>query len=81
MKKPMSAIEIKHALAKAGSSQAEIADDLEVSNSLVSQVIRNSSTSHRVRCYIADKIKLPVEEVFEIKKNPTKPGPKRHKTI
>jgi transcriptional regulator with XRE-family HTH domain len=75
----MSTIEIQYAIAKAGLSQSEIAEDLEVSHSLVSQVIRNVSASHRVRCYIADKIKRPVEEVFEIKKNPTKPGPKRYR--
>jgi transcriptional regulator with XRE-family HTH domain len=78
MKKPMTPEEINRALAAEGYSQAEIADDLEVSRSLVSQVVRNASSSHRVRCYIADKINRSVDEVFKIRKNPTKPGPKRY---
>jgi transcriptional regulator with XRE-family HTH domain len=77
MKKPMTPEEIKIALIKAGYSQAVIADDCEVSHSLVSQVIKGTSTSHKVRCCIAKVIKLPVDKVFKIVKNHSKPGPKR----
>ncbi len=76
MKKPMTPTEIKKALSMAGHSKADIAVGCEVSKSHVHRVINNTVTSHRVRCYIAQKIKRPVEEVWSIVKNPTKPGPK-----
>ncbi|MGB3222510.1 MAG: helix-turn-helix transcriptional regulator [Desulforhopalus sp.] len=76
MKKPMTPGEIRKAISDAGYNQVEIADDCEVSKSFVSQVIRGNATSHRVREYIAKIIKRPVDEVWQIKKNPTKPGPK-----
>jgi predicted XRE-type DNA-binding protein len=76
-KSPMTPGEIRQALDEAGYSQAMVAEDCEVSRSLVSQVVRSKATSHRIRTYIAEKIKKPVEEVFLIPRNPHKPGPKR----
>jgi transcriptional regulator with XRE-family HTH domain len=81
MKKPMTPTEIKRALAKAGYSQADIAAGCEVSNSLVNRVVKGTATSYRVQIYIAGKIGLPVDEVWSINKNPSKPGPKSFSQI
>jgi transcriptional regulator with XRE-family HTH domain len=71
----MTPIQIKHALEQAGYTQTKIADECNVSKPLVNKVIKNTATSHRVRCYIAQVIKRPVEQVWTIGSNPAKPGP------
>lgn len=77
MPKPMTPIDIKHALEKAGYTQVEIAEECEVSVPTVNQTIKGTTTSHRIRLCIAKKIGKPVEEVFNVSPNPSKPGPKR----
>ncbi|MCP3942189.1 MAG: helix-turn-helix domain-containing protein [Desulfobacteraceae bacterium] len=72
--KTMTPKQIKRALDDVGLSQADIAEALGKSNSLVFQVIHNQSTSHPVRCLIAKAINRPVNELWDIKKNPTKRG-------
>jgi lambda repressor-like predicted transcriptional regulator len=74
--KPMTPIQIKHALEQAGYTQAKIAKECEVSKPFVNKVIKNTATSHRVRCYIAKVIALPVERVWTIGPDPAKPGPR-----
>lgn len=66
--------DIKYALDKAGYSQVMVADACRVSQTMVNLVIHKKTTSHKVRCFIAGIIGREVEEVFEVKANPTKPG-------
>lgn len=73
---PMTPIQIKHALEQAGYTQTKIADECNVSKPFVTNVIKNTATSHRVRCYIAQIINRPVEQVWTIGTNPAKPGPR-----
>ncbi len=80
MNKPMTPIQIKHALAKAGITQVQIADDCDVSKSFVSQIINNTAKGHSVRCHIAKVINLPVNKVWKIKPNPSKAGPWQKRT-
>lgn len=72
--KTMTPIQIKRAIEDAGLDQAGLADDLGRSRSLIHQVIHNTSTSHPVRCHIAKAINKPVEDLWDIKKNPSKAG-------
>ncbi|SDU27409.1 helix-turn-helix domain-containing protein [Desulfobacula phenolica] len=72
--KTMTPKQIKRALDDVDISQAGLARDLDVSRSMVAMVIHNKATSHRVRCHIAKAINRPVNEVWEIKKNPTQTG-------
>jgi transcriptional regulator with XRE-family HTH domain len=72
--KTMTPKEIKRALDDVDISQAGLARDLDVSRSMVAMVIHNKAASHRVRCHIAKAIGLPVEEVFKVKRNPTRIG-------
>ncbi len=76
MKKPMTPEEIKKALASAGYSQSDLATDLELCKSHVSRVIHGTATSYRVMNHIATIIKKPLNEVFNISRHPSKPGPK-----
>ncbi len=73
-RKIMTPREIKHALDDAGYTQVMVADACKVSQPFVNLVIHNKSTSHNVRCYIAGKIGRPVEDIWMIRDNPTKPG-------
>lgn len=79
--KTMTPKQIKRAIEDAGLDQAGLADDLGKSRSLIHQVIHNTSTSHPVRCHIAKAINRPVDELWEIKKNPTKIGRPRGRGI
>ena len=72
--KTMTPKQIKQALDSVDISQAGLARDLNVSRSLIYQVIHNNATSHRVRCHIAKAVGRPVGELWEIKENPTRPG-------
>lgn len=56
--------DIKAALEKAGSSQADIARDLKVSKTTVFKVIRGRDSSRRVADAIAKKIGKPVSEIW-----------------
>lgn len=71
--KTMTPKQIKQALDDVDISQAGLARDLDVSRSLIYQVIHNTATSHRVRCHIAKAINRPVDELWEIK-NPARVG-------
>jgi transcriptional regulator with XRE-family HTH domain len=72
---PMSPKQIKRSIEDAGYTQVMIAHELGVSTPTVSQVIRGLRTSHRIRCHIAQIIDMPVTNVFDVKTEPTKPGP------
>ena len=66
--------QIKQALDNAGISQAGLARDLNVSRVHIHHVIHNNTVSHRVRCHIAKAINRPVNDLWEIKEDPTKAG-------
>ena len=51
-------------LKKKGITQKQIAQELEISEMSVSKEINDEPRSHRTRCAIAEKIGLPVDEVF-----------------
>ena len=70
----MTPIAIKYALEEAGYSQNRVAEICGVSQPLVSQVIYNRTRSHRIRCRIAELIGRPVDQVWDIKKDPSKSG-------
>jgi len=72
--KTMTPKEIKRALFEADISMAGLARDLNVSRSMIAQVVQNTAVSHRVRCHVARAIGRPVDEVWEIKKNPSRTG-------
>jgi len=74
--KTMTPIQIKHALEAAGYTQARVAKECEVSTSFISQVIKKTAKGHRVRCYIAEILNRPVEDLFDIDPNPVKTGPR-----
>lgn len=57
-------IDIKYALEKAGSSQAEIARELSLSRTQVNRVIHQGSPSDRVRRAIAAKIGVDVKRIW-----------------
>jgi lambda repressor-like predicted transcriptional regulator len=59
----MNALEIKHALEIAGSSQADIARKCGVSETMVAYV-RKGVVSRHIREKIAETIKIPVEEIW-----------------
>jgi transcriptional regulator with XRE-family HTH domain len=71
----MTPLEIKHALERAGYTQARIARDCKVSSTTVNKVIKGVAVSTLVRCHIAKVINKPVTEVFTVKPNPTRRGP------
>lgn len=71
----MTPLQIKRAIEDAGHTQTMIAFECKVSRPTVCQVIKKIRASHKVRCRIAEVIGKPVEEVFDIKPNPTKTGP------
>lgn len=72
---PMSPLEIKHALERAGYTQTQIAKDCKVSSTTINKVIKGVAVSTLVRLHIAKVINMPVEKVFAVKSNPTRPGP------
>ncbi|NDY74455.1 hypothetical protein DO021_21560 [Desulfobacter hydrogenophilus] len=72
--KTMTPEEIKFALDKAGLSMSGLARDLRVSPGVVCQVVNNKSISHRIRCHVARAIGRPVDEIWNIKKDPTRTG-------
>jgi len=57
-------LKIKHELENAGSSQAEVARECEVTSSWVHQVIFNNETSDKVRRCIAKKIGVDVKTIW-----------------
>ena len=60
-------------LKEKGFTQKQVADALGVVPMCVSKEINDQYYSHRVRCGIAEKIGLPVDEVFpNYYKNPPK---------
>ncbi|MCF8112796.1 MAG: helix-turn-helix domain-containing protein [Desulfotignum sp.] len=72
--KPMTPLEIKQAIERAGYSQASLARDLDVTPQLVSQVVKGIGVSHRVRCHVSKAIGIPVDKIWEIKQEPVKTG-------
>ena len=68
--------QIKKALDEKHIAQADIARELLKSPSAVSQVIKGTSTSHSIRILIAKKIGKQVDEIWKIKPNPSKTGPR-----
>ncbi|MBU0972640.1 MAG: helix-turn-helix domain-containing protein [Proteobacteria bacterium] len=66
--------QIKLAIEVAGFTQAALARELDVSPQHFGQVVHGIAANHRVRCYIAKAIQRPVENIWEIKENPTKVG-------
>lgn len=69
--------QIKGRLIMADYRLVDIADECEVSEQSVGQIIRGLSTSDRIQRVIADKIGLPVEEVFPERYQPRKVSPRR----
>lgn len=55
---------IKHRLEFAGIKLSEIAGELAVSGSLVSAVIRSRAVSAPTRRYIAQRLNMPVEQLW-----------------
>lgn len=62
---PMSPLERKVALLRAHITQSEIAREMGVSVSHVSEVLYGRRRSPRIEQAIADALKLPVHDVFE----------------
>lgn len=60
----MDAIDISYQLRRIGKSQAQIARDLGVSQSVVGNVINNRITSHGVATYIAGLLESKVEDLW-----------------
>jgi lambda repressor-like predicted transcriptional regulator len=56
--------DIKAALIKAGFNQSTIADDMKVSDTTVSYVIRGLSTSRRIANHISKKVGIPVQKLW-----------------
>jgi transcriptional regulator with XRE-family HTH domain len=60
-------------LKEKGVTQKQIAEELDVCEMSISKEINGDHHSHRVRCAIAEKIGMPVNEVFpDYYKNPPK---------
>lgn len=76
MVKTMTPKKIKHAMDNKNLTQAMVAANFNVSRSAVNQVIEGNAKSHRIRCYIADFLGLPVDQIWKIKTNPSKRGPR-----
>jgi predicted XRE-type DNA-binding protein len=73
-RKLMTPIQIRHALEQAGYTQVDVAQECGVTQPSVNLVINNRGTSHRIRCHIASLIGRQVDEIWEIKDDPTKTG-------
>ena len=73
-RKIMTPIAIKYALEEAGYSQNRVAEICGVSQPHVSMVIYNRTRSHRVRCEIAKLIGRSVDQIWDVKKDPSKIG-------
>ncbi|MCG8640591.1 MAG: hypothetical protein MI862_12700 [Desulfobacterales bacterium] len=71
---PMTPRKIINDLSTAGYTQVRVADECSVSQPFIHQVIYGTSTSHRVRCFIANVIDRSVEEIWDVKNNPSKVG-------
>lgn len=69
--------QIKGSLIFSGIKLVDIADECDVSEQSVGQVIRGQSTSDRIQKVIAAKIGQPVEEVFPERYQPRKISPRR----
>lgn len=69
--------QIKGSLIFSGIKLVDIADECDVSEQSVGQVIRGLSTSDRIQRVIAEKIDKPVEEVFPERYQPRKVSPRR----
>lgn len=76
MDNSMSPKQIKDAMDKKHIAQADIARELDVSPAAVSQVIKGTSTSHGIRLLIAEKIGEKVNDIWKVKPNPSKTGPR-----
>jgi len=57
-------VEINFRLSKAGYKQNDVAKELKCSQSLVSNVIHNRSTSYKVAKFISTLISEPIVELF-----------------
>ena len=64
--KPMTPLEIKHAIENAGCTQVKIALMCGVSKPMVNQVIHGTAVSQRIRETIAAIIKRPVSEIWPV---------------
>ena len=62
--KPMHPADIKAEIQKAGTSQAEIARELDVSKTVINNVIYGRMTSRRIAECIAEKIKKTLDEIW-----------------
>lgn len=60
----MDALEIAYLLKRAGLSQAQIARELGVTNSVVGNVIHNRITAYEVASHIALQLKLDVQTLW-----------------
>lgn len=56
--------DIIHALHRAGLSPSKVADALAVPRSVVSEVVRGTSTSYNVASYIASVTSIPLNRLF-----------------
>jgi len=63
-KKAMHPADIKADLEKSGIKQAELARELEVSKTVVNEVIYGRRTSRRIAETIAGKINKPIDEIW-----------------
>lgn len=81
----MEPIDIIHELKKRGKSQTQLARDLDISNSVVNNVIHGKVTSHTVAQYIATFLGKqlndiwPEQYVYKPRKRPRKIEPKKAK--
>ncbi|WP_017325672.1 helix-turn-helix domain-containing protein [Synechococcus sp. PCC 7336] len=56
--------DIKAALRKAGYTLSEIAREFDVTPTTVSKIVKGSCRSRRIEAAIAEKLQVPIEEVF-----------------
>lgn len=73
----MKSNEIKGYLTLANCRLVDIADELNLTEQMIGNVIRRISTSDRVQRAIAAKMGRPVEEVFPDRYQPRKVSPRR----
>ncbi len=60
----MHPLDIQAAIKKTGTNQRKLAENLGVSNSLISRVIFGTAKSQRVQNFIATRINKPVSELW-----------------
>lgn len=71
--------DIIHALHRAGLSPSKVADALAVPRSVVSEVVRGTSTSYNVASYIASVTSIPLNRLFPDGRYSQPPKSKRHR--